>query len=214
MKKRVVCLLLVVLLLSGVHGVFASFLMNTNRDIDVFTFVELSIVRMLEAEKSSGVKLVNITDRFTANNPLLGSAKDGDVTVPCTIGDITYSTDSFLVNKYSNILMNLSRDDEYNAKSIYRAIAAMSVLEYGEVQDSLLKLDEKKSAYQKMENIFFGQIAPRFDSTNFWFKLKSVNNIEIYSGNFTYTLSYHEVEIPDDKKQEIVFIEAIKTREN
>lgn len=176
------------------------------RQVDLLSFVELTTVRLLEAEKSSGTKLGSFSDYYYND---IRTDLDGKVDVSCNAGRLSINPEDFSIREYSNVFMYLSDDDERNNRSIYQAIIAMSALEYGVIDESLIKIDEKRSAYEKMKSIFFGQIADQFESSLFWIELKDGKDKVIYSGNFTYTLHYFKTDHPNSGElQEIIMISA------
>lgn len=205
MKKFLTCLVSTILLVS-LACASSMALTSKNRSVDAISFIELSIKRSLEAEKSTGIEIARIGDYYYNDIPL---ALHGQIRANCAIGTLFINPSDLSVIKYESMFMNLSQDDEYNQKLMYATLVAMSILEYGETEESLLRIDEKKSAFRKMEGIFFGQISELMDSNLFWLELKAGKEKIIFSGNFTYTLHYFETTHPKSNEvQELVMLLA------
>lgn len=205
MKKITSLLLAVSLFFSCLASVEAEAQVIENREVDIVAFIELSIKRLIEAEEATKLSIATISDNSYTNYPNI----QGEMVYETSLGSVHVNPSAMTVQSYDTILMNLNDDDDKNLESIYRAIIAMSVLEYGALNESILKIDRKQSAFRRMESLFFSQISDLMDSTIFWMNLKAGDPQEIYKGNFTYTLHYFQTTSPtDNSQQELIMLEA------
>jgi hypothetical protein len=207
MKRRLCMTIALFFLMIGISSASAFSSTSKGHDVNAFTFVELSTKRMLEAEQATRLKLLRVFDHY----PNFIGTPPGQIRANTASGAIYFDAKDHNIIEFNSTLMNLSQDDDHNLKTVYKVIVAMSALEYGAVDEEIMRITEKMTPFQKMENIFLNEIQIRLNSHKFLDELIDGANMVVYSGNFTYSLDYCEIEDPETKENiEMILLTAVK----
>lgn len=201
MKRFISILLLVLIVLTC--PVVASALINSNVPTPTpgitdsptykrgaFEFAELFAYRF-------GMLNQKLGDKFDMSFITIPFVQDYGETysVPCSGAYLTISKEDFSVESAVFILYKLNADDDENDELYYQAAVAISALEHNGSDDSLLDImyragiSESKNATEEGIRILNSEIYP-IVTKNYYSIISSKDELEVYSGNYRYLVSY------------------------
>lgn len=203
MKKRIAVIIMIIIVFTCATG-----LAQTERR-GAFEFTELYMQRLTEFISE------NSLDYDLSMLPFYLVLDQGDCYYVSTLaGDLTIRKDDLTIERFMTTYMDLSDDDDKIKESIYDSLIAISALEYDDLDNTHFNLsyqwnpDCEKSAVEQTFRIYIEDIYPIINSDEFFSRIKNGEEVQVYSGNYTYCIAYNAPVKDDGTQLEFMYLIA------
>lgn len=172
---------------------------------NAFEFCDLYSSRLMQLKDQYGIdathdQSISMYDNFTNKIYYNQYAGENQYYADIPAGSILVSVPDFSIAQFETIFIDLLDESEENI-DIYRALMAMSALEYNGFDDHMFSIfhqvtfDPVENAIDAIFNILNEDLSPYLEDEEFWDNLMaSKEETLIYSGNYDYYLRYEYLE--------------------
>lgn len=155
---------------------------------DLFTFVELYTQRKIELE--GGVRKTtygSISDDYFNVGRMNFSTGEDTLQASCMAGTLTFRTTDFKIVEWQDIFMYM--DNSNDAAKQLKAAIAISALEYGALDESIMLLTGEMPL-RKAYDIVIKAMTMMLDKSQLQL-LKNGQRVAFYHGRYDYSIEYY-----------------------
>ena len=166
-----------------------SFIPCVAEGVDVFTFAELYSRRLNETEQVLDYEIRDIQDYYYNDIQVPARYGEGIISANMCGGTVYFSEKDMSIVAWEDILMASFMNDEQCTQSFFSALIAISALEYGAVDESILRITERKTPFDMLyDTAFDDMVAVISDDENIAIGTRTL----IFSGKNDYYIEYIE----------------------